>query len=195
MLTFDDGPGRDATAAVLEELHRVQVQATFFVLGKEVLRNPRLAREIVGGGHEIALHGHDHQRYDKLTPAGTSADLQEGLRAIEQVTGQRAHWFRPPFGRLPPQSASVVTDLGLQVVYWSCWGLDWEDTSAEAIEREVVGGLAAGAIVLLHDNAAYGRRSSALATARAVGPIVDHGRARGWSWTTLADAVSDDPGF
>ena len=43
-LTYDDGPGR-STEAVLDLLDRHGAQATFFMVGSEVERDPELARE------------------------------------------------------------------------------------------------------------------------------------------------------
>lgn len=191
VLTFDDGPAKDATPRVLEELERAQAKATFFVLGREVEREPELAREIVRQGHEIALHGHEHLRHDKVTAAASEADLREGLRVISEVTGQRPVWFRPPFGRLSPRSSGLLGQLGLRVAYWSCAGIDWEEMDSDSIQRIIVRQMTPGAIVLLHDNFAYGRRKSAAASADAVTPIVAHGRASGATWQTLSAALSD----
>jgi peptidoglycan/xylan/chitin deacetylase (PgdA/CDA1 family) len=76
------------------------------------------------------------------------------------------------------------------VAYWSGWGLDWEETPSERIVAEVGGSLQPGSIVLLHDTAQYGHRTTASATARAVDPIVELGRSRGLIWRTLAEATS-----
>ena len=188
VLTFDDGPAPDATPAVLGALDDAQVKATFFVLGSAVLEEPYLAREIVDRGHEIALHGFHHLRHDQMTPAQAREDIEAGLDAIEQTSQRCPRWFRPPYGRMSEPSQRACRELGLGVAYWSAWGLDWEDVSAQAIVAEVRSGLSAGSIVLLHDTAHYGRRASALSTVRAIAPIVDHGQRQGLTWRTLTDA-------
>ena len=189
MLTFDDGPGADATPRVLEELQRVQAPATFFLLGAEVRRRPELARQIVAGGHELGLHGFSHPRYDKITPEEAYRDLEQGLEAIEAATGIRPRWFRPPYGRLSSDSHQICRTLKLDVAYWSSWGLDWEEASANAIFEEVASDLRPGAIVLLHDTARYGRRASAEPTARALPAIVNHARQKGLEWVTLSEGA------
>jgi peptidoglycan-N-acetylglucosamine deacetylase len=188
VLTFDDGPGPNATPRVLEELDQLGVRATFFVLGAEVRRAPELARRIVAGGHELGLHGFGHPPYDKLSVAQARGDLEQGLDAIETAAGVRPRWFRPPYGRLSAASHELCLSLNLKVVYWSSWGLDWEEIGPDAIYTEVASNLTAGAIVLLHDTARYGRRSSAKPTADALQAIVDHGRQLGLTWTTLSGA-------
>jgi peptidoglycan/xylan/chitin deacetylase (PgdA/CDA1 family) len=189
VLTFDDGPGPNATPRVLAQLDRLDVQATFFVLGAEVRRAPELARRIVAGGHELGLHGFAHSRYDELSAADARRDLEQGLEAIDTVTGISCCWFRPPYGKLSASSHQVCLSMDLNVVYWSAWGLDWEDIGPAAIGAEVLSSLTPGAIVLLHDTARYGRRSSAEPTAEALPRIVEHGRQLGLAWTTLSGAT------
>jgi peptidoglycan-N-acetylglucosamine deacetylase len=189
VLTFDDGPGPNATPQVLDELAELGVQATFFVLGAEVRQAPELARRIVAGGHELGLHGFEHPRYDELTETQARKDLEQGLEAIETVTGVRPCWFRPPYGRLSATSHELCLAMNLKVAYWSAWGLDWEDIGPDAIRNEVISQLTPGAIILLHDTARYGRRSSAQPTADALRDIVDHGRQIGLTWTTLSEAT------
>jgi peptidoglycan/xylan/chitin deacetylase (PgdA/CDA1 family) len=188
-LTFDDGPGSNATPRVLEELDQLGVHATFFVLGAEVRREPELARRIVASGHELGLHGFAHPRYDELSAEQAREDLEQGLEAIETATGVRPCWFRPPYGRLSAASHQLCLSMNLKVAYWSAWGLDWEEIGPDAICTEVISNLTPGAIVLLHDTARYGRRSSAEPTADALRAIVHHGQQIGLTWTTLSGAT------
>lgn len=187
-LTFDDGPGADATPRVLDELDQLGVSATFFVLGSEVRRAPELAHNVLAGGHELGLHGFAHPRYDLITAEQAREDLEQGLEAIESRTGVRPSWFRPPYGKFSEASHQACLSMNLKIAYWSAWGLDWEDIGASAISTEVTAGLSGGAIVLLHDTARYGRRPSALPTADALRAIVTHGQQLGLKWTTLAEA-------
>jgi peptidoglycan/xylan/chitin deacetylase (PgdA/CDA1 family) len=188
VLTFDDGPGPDATPRVLEQLDRLGVGATFFVLGAEVRRAPQLAQRILAAGHELGLHGFSHPRYDLLSAEQARADLEQGLEAIESAAGVRPSWFRPPYGKLSDVSYEVCMSMGLKVAYWSAWGLDWEEIGARAIAGEVTSALEPGAVVLLHDTARYGRRTSARATADALAEIVRRGQQSGLAWTTISGA-------
>jgi peptidoglycan/xylan/chitin deacetylase (PgdA/CDA1 family) len=185
-LTFDDGPGSDATPRVLDELAQLDVAATFFVLGAEVREAPELARRIVDGGHELGLHGFAHPRYDLLSAAQAREDLEQGLEAIESAAGVRPSWFRPPYGKLSDATHQACLSMNLKIAYWSAWGL----IDANAISTEVTANLSDGAIVLLHDTARYGRRASADPTADALRTIVPHGRKLGLSWTTLTEATN-----
>ncbi|MCL6459958.1 MAG: polysaccharide deacetylase family protein, partial [Gorillibacterium sp.] len=59
-LTFDDGPDPASTPAFLGLLDRLDVRATFFVLGRH-LGDRGLLREMSGAGHEVGVHGWDHR--------------------------------------------------------------------------------------------------------------------------------------
>lgn len=53
------------TEHLLDILVETGARATFFMLGWVAKRHPRLARRIVGEGHELASHGFDHLRADR----------------------------------------------------------------------------------------------------------------------------------
>jgi peptidoglycan/xylan/chitin deacetylase (PgdA/CDA1 family) len=86
-VTFDDGPHPQGTPAVLEALRNAGAQATFFLVGEQVERNPSLAAEIGAAGHTIALHGHRHRNSLRLTPRAFESDLARGIGAIAEATG------------------------------------------------------------------------------------------------------------
>jgi len=189
VLTFDDGPDERGTPEVLEALEALGVQATFFVLGSHVREHPALAREIRDRGHDLALHGMTHRRHDGLSPAEAGSELRAGLEAIEAVLGERPRWYRPPFGRSSPALAAACDELGLELVYWTSWGFDWEPIPAEAIAQTVRRDLAAGTIVLLHDSARYAERDEAAATAAALPAIVAAARDAGLDLLPLRTAL------
>jgi peptidoglycan/xylan/chitin deacetylase (PgdA/CDA1 family) len=171
-LTFDDGPDPDATPAVLDALDAAGVKATFFVVGEQLMKHHALAREALARGHELGLHGFEHIRYDLLPGGMAGDDVARGIGTFEAAVGRRPRFFRPPYGLFNEPSYRACSDLGLEPVYWSAWGLDWEATPAERIADLVSRDLKDGAIVLLHDSARYAPRESAAATAEAIPAIV-----------------------
>jgi peptidoglycan/xylan/chitin deacetylase (PgdA/CDA1 family) len=189
VLTFDDGPDPDCTPRVLEALAASDARATFFVLGEHALEHPDLLAEAVGAGHELALHGMTHRRHDVLGPAEAERELADGIEAIATATGRRPAWYRPPFGASSPQLAAACEELGLRLAYWSAWGHDWEESSAERIAAQVKRDLRPGAVVLLHDSARYGQRRSGGATVAAVPLVAAAADAAGIELIALSEAV------
>jgi peptidoglycan-N-acetylglucosamine deacetylase len=183
-LTFDDGPDPDATPALLEILDAAGVRATFFLVGEQLLVHHELGGAVTAAGHEVALHGFRHVEHDELDEPRD--DLLRGLDAVEAATGTRPVLFRPPYGRFSAASYAACRELGLEAVYWSAWGSDWEAIPAARVAKLVRRDLAPGAIVLLHDSARYGHRPSAGPTVEALPAILEEARERGLEPVTLS---------
>jgi peptidoglycan/xylan/chitin deacetylase (PgdA/CDA1 family) len=152
-LTFDDGPDPKTTREVLDALDVVSAKATFFVIAKKAEAHPELIREILQRGHEIGLHSYAHDRLFSLrSEERVRADLEQGMRVLERLTGEKPLFFRPPIGHTNPIIARVVDDLDLVTVGWS---VSARDGLASAVPRAIVNrvrrGLGDGAIVLMHD--------------------------------------------
>ena len=178
-LTFDDGPDADGTPAVLDALDAAGLRATFFLVGEQLQRAPRLGGELLRRGHEVALHCFEHRRQSEMFPGQVRDDVARGVGALEAATGRRPRFFRPPYGVLTEPGAAACSDLGLEPVAWSAWGLDWEPIPAARIAELVARDLGPGAIVLLHDSARYAARDSAAATAEAIPAIAAAAAAAG----------------
>jgi len=73
-----------------------QVQATFFTLGWIAERYPSLVRRIHAAGHEVASHGHAHERASDLDAAALRADVVRAKRVLEDLTGAPVLGYRAP---------------------------------------------------------------------------------------------------
>ena len=143
-LTFDDGPG-PSTEALLEVLREAGVQATFFLLGRNLEEAPwcgdprrarstalRAARE----GHLLGNHTYSH-----LRPARWREFAQDVLRgeAAVRSLSEGPIPFRLPYGiqrvaepfalgsigeQIDPRLA-VITALGLAHQHWTSDFDDW----------------------------------------------------------------------
>ncbi|HEY2792299.1 MAG TPA: polysaccharide deacetylase family protein [Micromonosporaceae bacterium] len=181
-LTFDDGPDPAYTPGLLNILDRAGVTATFFLLGSMLAEHPTIGREIAAAGHEIALHGWDHRLLLRRMPASTRDDLARGRDLIEEVTGVRVHWWRPPYGVLTTSSLAAARDLGLTPILWSAWGRDWTGTATgDSVLSTVERGLRPGGTVLLHDSDCTSVPGSSRATMQAAPVLISRLRARGLS--------------
>jgi peptidoglycan/xylan/chitin deacetylase (PgdA/CDA1 family) len=191
VLTFDDGPdaGPAATEAVLDALDAVEAKATFFVVGEQMLQAPDLVPEILARGHEVGVHGQRHFRHDRVPASESVADIEAGYATLADALGAPPRFYRPPYGKLGVPGAEACRRLGLEVAYWSTWGLDWEPLSAERVARRVNRELEDGAVVLLHDSARYAVRPDAAATAKAIAAIAARASALGIDLVTLGAAV------
>jgi peptidoglycan-N-acetylglucosamine deacetylase len=189
VLTFDDGPDEDATPAVLDALDAAGARATFFLVGEQLEAHPALGREIVQRGHDVQLHGYAHVAHDQLSPDEARQDLERGARTLREATGLEARFYRPPYGRFSRDSYEACRALGLEPVYWSAWGTDWETISPQRIADLVVPDLSPGVVVLLHDSPRYAHRPSARPTAEALPLIASGVGERGLPLLSLVEAL------
>jgi len=173
-LTFDDGPHREGTPAVLAELERLGVKATFFLLGEQAERFPGLAAEIAAAGHEIAVHGYRHRFLLRRSPRAIERDLDRARVVIEGATDRSPVCYRPPYGVFSLPSLVLVRRQGWQPVLWSRWGCDWRARETPAsIARRATADLSAGDVVLLHDADHYSAPGSWRRTVEALPAIVE----------------------
>ncbi len=179
-LTFDDGPHREGTPAVLEMLARERVRATFFLVGEQVLRNPTLAAEIVAAGHGVGLHCHRHRNLLRLTPRQVREDILRALGVIEETTGRSPALYRPPYGVSNAAALTLARGRGWRTLLWSHWGRDWEARATpESIAALLTGGAGPGAVLLLHDADDYSAPSSWRRTVAALPRVLETLAARG----------------
>jgi peptidoglycan/xylan/chitin deacetylase (PgdA/CDA1 family) len=160
-LTFDaehpDRPHPADPSLVLEELAGLDVTATFFLQGRWVESEPRLARRIRDAGHLIGSHSHYHARMPLFDDAGFEADV----RAAESVIRRTLHvdarpWFRLPFGAGGTRADLVdrLAALGYRHVGWDVEPKEWRTRATiEDVATTIHRGARErgdGAIVLLH---------------------------------------------
>ncbi len=81
---------------ILQLLEARGTQATFFTLGWVAERYPQLVRRIVAGGHELASHGHGHERASDLDRAAFRADLDRAKKLLEDIGGVPVRGYRAP---------------------------------------------------------------------------------------------------
>lgn len=151
VLTFDDGPDPVGTPAVLQALAQHHATATFFVLLTRVRRYPELVERVRREGHEIALHGVDHQRLTLFSGAEVRVRTAAARAELEALTGEPVRWFRPPYGAQTPQTWLAVRRTGLVPVLWGPTTWDWRDVAQEDRVSKARQGARAGAVVLAHD--------------------------------------------
>jgi peptidoglycan/xylan/chitin deacetylase (PgdA/CDA1 family) len=173
-LTFDDGPHAQGTPAVLSELARHAVRATFFLVGEQVQRDPGLAAEIAAAGHAIGVHCHRHRNLLRLTPWQVREDLKRATAAIERATGCSPRLYRPPYGVLNLAALRLARSHGWRTLLWSHWGRDWESRATPvSIATQLTAGAGPGSVLLLHDADHYGAPGSWQGTARALPLVLD----------------------
>ena len=192
-LTFDDGPDKRWTPAILDTLASRNVPATFFMIGTAVESNIRLARRVMAEGHEIGNHTFTHPNLALLPQAIVRFELDFNQRLLEATLDRRVVFFRAPFfGDAEPTTAdelvpaAIASDRGYIIAGLHLDSEDWERPGVDVIVRNVLNARSRGNVVLLHDGG--GDRAQTLA---AIGPLIDSLRARGDTLVALSALVGD----
>ncbi len=98
VLTFDDGPLRVHTQAVVNALEQQCTKATFFMVGSQAAADPDMVRQIARKGHTVGTHTWSHANLRKMTPMSARQEIELGFSAVTIAAGQPiAPFFRFPF--------------------------------------------------------------------------------------------------
>ncbi len=115
VLTFDDGPASGTTGHVLDALKRECVRASFFLLGRNALSYPELARRAVSEGHTVAHHTFSHPLLDRMPVVAAAAEIDRGFAAVDAVLyGHSDRMPRTPFFRFPGFASSAALPMSPQ---------------------------------------------------------------------------------
>jgi peptidoglycan/xylan/chitin deacetylase (PgdA/CDA1 family) len=156
-LTFDDGPNTVWTPRLLDMLAENGVKAAFFMMGSRAEQQPELVRRVADGGHLIGNHSWSHPNLARTATSKVREELTRTSAVLEQITGERVRYFRPPFGGRRPVVFKIAREIGLSPVLWNAMTTDWQEPSAEKIaERlsdriEALGKSRWAANVVMHD--------------------------------------------
>lgn len=88
------------TRAILDELVKHDARAVFFVVGRMAEDHPDTVQAIADAGHEIGLHGYEHDNLDRYDPEGVQLlgkNLARVSTIIEGMSGARPVAFRAPY--------------------------------------------------------------------------------------------------
>jgi peptidoglycan-N-acetylglucosamine deacetylase len=159
VITFDDGPEGGSTPRILDALKRECVLASFFLLGRNALAHPQLARRELSEGHTVAHHTFSHPLLDRMPLAAAEAEIDRGFAGVETALyGRSAREPQTPFFRFPGFASSPALLERLEqrriIVFGAdLWASDWNPMSPEQELALILRRLDAahGGIVLFHD--------------------------------------------
>lgn len=183
-LTFDDGPNEPYTSELADFLDERQIKATFFQVGRAVLRHPETTRRLAASGHVIGNHGFTHEFTNYLRPRTLAVDVRKGQQALISA-GVRPALYRPPWLLRIPALAGILRQHGLRVVSGEfCHPLEVLQPRPGLIANGALGKVRPGSIIIFHDgfDGHPGNRASTVAAARRV---VDRLTEDGYRFTTV----------
>ena len=178
-LTFDDGPNPKWTPRLLDLLGEHGVKATFFMLGGRALAEPELVRRVAAEGHLVGNHSWSHPNLARSRTSRVREEMMQTRDVLEQITGERIGYFRPPYGARRPVVFRIARELGMRVVTWNAMTSDWTEPAADWIVGQLtakIEGLARrgrAANIVLHDGGHRERAAERGGSVAAAGMLVE----------------------
>lgn len=154
--------GNEYIPDILETLKKHQVYATFFLEGRWVKNNPKLAKMIVEAGHEVGNHSYSHPDMKSLQTSKVRDELKRTNDIIEVTTGEKVKWFAPPSGSYRDEVVEIADEMDMRTIMWSVDTIDWQKPSPDVLIDRVMGKMHKGAIVLMHPTASTANALNAL---------------------------------
>jgi len=201
-ITFDDGPDPEWTPKMLDVLKSRNAKATFFLIGVQAEKYPSVAERVFKEGHEIGNHTFTHPDISSISPRYMEMEMNLTEMLFASRLGVKTLLFRPPYSiDQEPDTADQVRpleftqDMGYLTIGDKLDPNDWRDNprkTPQEIEDDVFSHLPpckqndqrCGNILLLHDGG--GDRSQ---TVKALGPIIDGLRARGFEVVPVSELI------
>lgn len=145
-LTFDDGPIPEATPWVLRRLEEFGAKATFFCVGHNIDKHPRIFDRVLRAGHTPANHTYNHLNGFRYSVE----EYMENVWKAERLTGSRL--FRPPHGGLTPELYSTLKK-SFRIVLFDVVSGDFDNGKESArLRQNVLANTEDGSIVVFHDS-------------------------------------------
>ena len=185
-LSLDDGPDPATTPAILAELRRHGAHATFFLIAGRVPGREELVEQLVAAGHEIGNHFTQDRPSVRLSAGEFARDLEQANRVLARFGVVR--WARPGSGWYTRAMIATMARQGYRCALGSVYPYDAVIPSAAFSRWHILRNVGPGAIVVLHDGAARGRRT--VEVLRVVLPELTR---RGVRVVTVSELVDDTP--
>jgi peptidoglycan/xylan/chitin deacetylase (PgdA/CDA1 family) len=186
-LTFDDGPG-PYTDRLVDELQRLGIPGTFFVVGYQLPDfGPQLQRE-VDLGLTVGDHTADHRDLALLSARDQRSQIVADANEIGSYGAAYPRLFRPPYGSYDQTTHAVLARQHMLSILWSVDSEDYRMPGVDAIVRNVADAVRPGSIVLMHDGG--GDRSQTIA---ALPRIVGQLRRQGYRFASVPRLLLENP--
>lgn len=145
-LTFDDGPIPQSTPWLIETLDRYGVKATFFMVGDNVRKYPKLFQLIKDHGHQVGNHTFNHLGGFTVSSGHFLRNANEADKLIH------SHLFRPPRGWMK-NAQYLRLRQHYTIIMWDLVTRDYSKRlNADDVFENVKRYARPGSIITFHDS-------------------------------------------
>ncbi|MDQ0993655.1 polysaccharide deacetylase family protein [Streptomyces sp. V3I7] len=180
---------------LITTLRSLKVPATVFMTGRWADEYPGEARDIGSDPlFEVANHSYSHYAFTgdcyglpTVPGGGMRTDVERAYTALRKAgVAHPMPYFRFPGGCYDRKALRSLSGLGVTAVQWDVVSGDAFATDADAVARQVLGGVKPGSVVVMHCT-----RSAAPTTERVVREIVPELRKRGFRFVKVSQLIGE----
>jgi peptidoglycan/xylan/chitin deacetylase (PgdA/CDA1 family) len=159
-LTFDDGPVPEITPWVLHTLKKFNAHATFFCIGDNIKKNPKIFQQLIKENHSIGNHTYNHLSGWKTTNKAYLGTILKTEKIIHSsvpkaigISNQKSKLFRPPYGRIKASQSKAIIKNQIKIIMWDVLSADFDQSiSKEKCYQNVIKNTKKGGIIVFHDS-------------------------------------------
>ncbi|MFD4788140.1 polysaccharide deacetylase family protein [Streptomyces sp. NPDC058459] len=199
-MTADEGPRAAAgerfdNPGLISALRTLKVPATVFMTGRWAEEYPDQARAL---GHdarfEVANHSYSHYAFTgdcyglpTVPRDGKLTEVQRTYGALRKAgVPNPMPYFRFPGGCYDRDALRAISGAGVTAVQWDVVSGDAFATDADAVVRQVLGGVKPGSVVVMHCT-----RSAAPTTEKVVRAVVPRLREQGYRFVKVSELIRE----
>jgi peptidoglycan/xylan/chitin deacetylase (PgdA/CDA1 family) len=135
-------------------------------------------------GFEVCTHTYSHYKLTDRPEDWVADDIRKGLDVIQEVTGKRYPYMRPPGGFYDDNVIQAAAENGCYLVLWTSeFGDTNSNVTADQEVKAVLSNLCNGDIILCHFGGTH--------TYDALKRLIPEIRGRGYEFVTLSQLISD----
>jgi peptidoglycan-N-acetylglucosamine deacetylase len=179
-LTFDDGPIPGPTEFVLDVLSKNKIKATFFCIGDNVRKHPKIFDRVVEEGHAIGNHTFNHLSGWATENSRYLDNIQQFEKTISEKVSPSSFLFRPPYGRI--KRSQIKSLQNFRIVMWDVLSFDFnKNLSKETCLKNTINAVREGSIIVFHDSLKAERNMT-----YALPRLIEHFLSKGYQFKTLS---------